>query len=454
MARGLIALGLLVASVCVLAADVQAQSTRYSGRAGSRFTAAGQTDRRPYRRRQPAAAQPVVDQAVGESDSEFDYRLDADATGEPDYLDTASYQDDVYPDDADQRVGLLHAGFCSGCDDCSCGDCVEASCGCDDSRCGLGCDVLGSTCGTYGPCSKDYYPTWLVGYESVFVKPRFSQNVAFTTFVEDLNMNMEFVDTEFNYDLQYSPRVWIGTSFNQEWAWRFTYWQYDQSPATVSASPDAVNGEISHPSFTHLDVGSTAGVDISTTVATDVFSASSELNAYTFDFEALTHTRFCRWQLGVGGGIRYASSQQSYAAELRNAANTLLGNIDYTQEIEGVGPTVSLTAQRRLAYQVNLVWAARASVLFGDGVSRLTAGEDLNLVNPFTTTRTTNREDLLPIGEARLGLEWVSPKHRRGFQWVLNSSMEGHVWGNAGSASSETADLGFFGFTFGAGIVR
>ncbi len=82
--------------------------------------------------------------------------------------------------------------------------------------------------------------------------------------------------------------------------------------------------------------------------------------------------------------------------------------------------------------------------------------EDIDLApNDLTTTRTTNRMDLLPISEARIGVQWMSRKQRgSGMQWMLSSAMEGQLWSGAGNASSEDADLGFFGFSVGAGFAR
>ncbi len=297
-----------------------------------------------------------------------------------------------------------------------------------------------------------YYPTWFAGVEFTFVKPRFSENVAFSTLDDDGAGLRTFTDTEFDYDMEMSPRAWLGAAFTNSWSWRCTYWQFDQSPSTASTSPPANgNGEITHPNF-NVDDPNFADVDLSTTVPTDVYTAASDLDAYTIDIEAVKNARINRWLLGVAGGVRYASTTQSYNATLSDGA-AVTDQLDYSQEIEGIGPTISLSGMRPLYNRLNIVCAARGSLLFGDGVSRFTAVEDL-LGAPATTVRVTNREDLLPIGEARLGLEWMSQRTSRNFQWLLTTAMEGQIWGNAGNSYNESADLGFFGFSVGAGILR
>lgn len=282
---------------------------------------------------------------------------------------------------------------------------------------------------------------WSVGFEWSFVKPRYSENVAFTSLVSDGNSTDAFTDTEFNYDLEFTPRVWLEIPASSSWSWRVSYWQFDEAPAATSASPVDAFDEITHPGF--------ADVDISATIPTETFSATSSLNAYTIDLEALKQARLSGWQLGVGGGLRYASVDQTYLAQLNDGAGDI-GQIDYSQNLEGFGPTIFLSAKRPLFERIQIVCAARGSLLFGDGQSNLFSSED---TTPSTTSRVTNREDLLPISEARLGLEWTSPKRPGSIQWMLSTAVEGQVWSNAGNASSETADLGFFGFNFGSGMM-
>lgn len=254
-----------------------------------------------------------------------------------------------------------------------------------------------------------------------------------------------FTDSEFDYDLELTPRVWVEVMQASNWGWRAGYWQFDHVPALATTSPPANGfGEITSPPF--------GDVDISSTIPTDTFSASSSLNLYAIDIEAFKLTHTGGWDLGIAGGVRYASVQQNYFAQLRNDADTLRGEIDFRHELEGVGPTLAIAARRPIIGQLQLACAGRGSLLFGDGTSRLVAQEDADLTTPFTTTRIANRDDLLPVAEARVGLEWINPSRRSGVQWLLSSALEGQIWGNAGNAASETGDLGFFGFNVGAGL--
>lgn len=311
------------------------------------------------------------------------------------------------------------------------------------------CDSDYASCGSSVGCNRRRVSNRAsvrayVGFEATSLQPRFEQNIAFTTMEGDNGTFESFSDTEFDYDLEFAPRVWLGLDFSDGLGWRITWWEFDHEPAKASANPPLNTfGSINHPTF--------GGVDISSTTSTDTFSAASGLEAYTIDLEAIKRTSFSSWDLAVGGGIRYAHAEQSYLAQLRDNTNTLRGEIDYRQSIEGIGPTLSLGAYRSLSVSTGFFCNARGSVLFGDGESQLTAGEDLDLSTPFTTTSITNRDDLLSIGDLQVGLRWQSCSNRL-HRPFFSLALEGQIWNGAGSATSEDGALGFFGVTSGFGL--
>ena len=316
-----------------------------------------------------------------------------------------------------------------------CCDCGEFCC--DDTCCGGSCFPAGR--------ARIY-----AGFEATFLQPRYEKNIAFSTQQSDSGNTFEsYTDTEFDYDLELAPRVWFGADRCDGLGWRVSWWEFDHAPADETTSPPANGfGEVRNPPFGQTDFGD---VDISSTVPSDVYSAASNLEAYTIDLEAMKRTGFCSWDLAIGGGLRYASVEQSYEAELRNGTNTLLGQIDYEQSIEGIGPTVSLSAARSLSGSLGFFCNARGSILFGDGESLLTAGEDLDQTVPLNTTIVTSRDDLLSIGELQVGLRWQSCNARL-FRPFLSVAMEGQLWNGAGTATSEEGTLGFFGFSSGFGL--
>ena len=108
-------------------------------------------------------------------------------------------------------------------------------------------------------------------------------------------------------------------------------------------------------------------------------------------------------------------------------------------------------AVRPITCQTAIFAKARGSLLYGDGESSLSAGEDLDLATPILTTHATNRDDLLSIAEIQVGLQWHSACYHV-YQPFLTVAMEGQMWHGAGSATSEEGTLGFFGLNAGAGL--
>ena len=316
----------------------------------------------------------------------------------------------------------------------------------DDPCCGNCCDV---NCGNaVGCCGK---PAIYAGFESVIVMPRFDRNVAFSTLTEDNNLNRSISETEFDYDFEFSPRVFFGWRHQDNVGLRVTWWQYDHAAATASANPPANGtGLIFHPEFGDVDHWQ---VDISENDPNHTMTAVSKLKTYAIDLEATHQSDFNSWVLGVGCGIRYAFTEQSYLLQNRDDDNQLRGQINYNHSLEGIGPTISLEAFRPVTGQVSIFGKARGSLLFDDGRSTLVAGEDLDTSLPATTTKTTNRDDLLSIAEIQLGLQWkANQKRGRSLRPFLTVAMEGQVWNGAGNAVSEEGDLGFYGLNSGAGV--
>lgn len=307
--------------------------------------------------------------------------------------------------------------------------------GCGDVLCGSGC----GDCCANGPSARLY-----AGFEAVIVKPRFENNIAYTRVESDGVSNTSFTEREFDYDLEFSPRVYVGWRHSDGIGLRATWWHFDHTAGVAATNPPANGfGMIIPPAF--------ADVDISSNVPTDSFAASTDLNAYTIDIEATKETQFQSWSLGVGFGFRYARVEQGYLARLSDAGNDPLGQIDYRQSIEGIGPTISAMAVRPITCQTAIFAKARGSLLYGDGESSLSAGEDLDLATPILTTHATNRDDLLSIAEIQVGLQWHSACYHV-YQPFLTVAMEGQMWHGAGSATSEEGTLGFFGLNAGAGL--
>lgn len=322
---------------------------------------------------------------------------------------------------------------------------VCESCGTNDmnTSCdGAGCDELASDpgCAHYGMlhCTR-----WSAGVEFTFLQPHFETNPAILR-QESNNAGLDTLsETEFDYGTPLSPRVWLETMQGDQLGFRLTYWQFDQAAEGITQSPPANGlGRIQPPPF--------GNIDLSTTTAGSTLSAGADLNAYTIDVEATECFNTGLWGWLGTAGIRYGEVDQGYQARLVNAAANAQGRIDFRHRVQGVGPTMSLRTSRPFLRSLSVFGLARGSLLFGDGELSLSAVEDQDLANPLTTNRSVDRDDLLPIGEIQLGLQYTPFCGSK--QPYIHLAMEGQVWHGAGSASSEDGSLGFFGLNVALGF--
>ena len=353
----------------------------------------------------------------------------------------------VYDESTDTKRKQIARTSCSG--SCSGGSIVDGGCGgtCGDDSCtSFLANGIGASCGSCGTrsCGGGCSGCWSAGLEFTLVKPHFEDNTAFTTSDSDDATFETLTDTDFTYGNEFAPRLWIETMGAGDCGMRFTYWQFDYAAGGVVGSPPANGfGSISHPRF--------GDVDLSTTTPDSVFSANSDLNAYTLDLEGIKSFGAGRWGLVAGLGVRFAEVDQNYAATLRNAQGLQQGTINYGHTLQGFGPTVGLRVQRPFIAGMSLFGVARGSLLFGDGESSLTAVEDEDLANAFTTRHDMSRDDLLPIGEMQVGLLYT-PIVAGVWQPYMHVAFEAQQWSGVGNAYGEDGDLGFYGVNLALGL--
>ncbi|UUO06297.1 Lpg1974 family pore-forming outer membrane protein [Blastopirellula sp. J2-11] len=310
-----------------------------------------------------------------------------------------------------------------------------------DSRMMVGEAMSGCCAAECVPCGAN----WYAGFEATFLAPRFSQNPAYTLMQSDGASFESYQQVEFESKMAFAPRVFTGVQLNPNIGFQATWWQFSHDPASITAQPPANGfGQILPPPF--------GDVDVSTTIPGETFTASSGLTAYAIDLELTKKGCFSCWNFGVAGGVRYAEINQSYLSQTTDAAGTLSGQIDYQHGISGFGPTLSMFASVPVAPCWSLFTRGRGSLLFGDAHSNLNAGEDLDLTTPFTTTSTSNRDDLLSIGELQLGLQWRGGQSCRIWKPFATVAMEGQFWNGVGNAVSEEGNVGFFGVVTSIGV--
>jgi hypothetical protein len=311
------------------------------------------------------------------------------------------------------------------------------------------CDECGSAqigCGSAVACSScgPSRARLSGGFAFTFLKPHYSDNLALTVMESDGTSFQTFSPMDFSYDTELTPRVWLEYGSCDGPGMRVRWWQFDHAADAVTADAPANGfGQVFPPPF--------GNIDISINVPGQSMTATTDLDAYTIDTEGIIRQCFGPWQLEAAGGVRFAEIRQHYLVESRDDDATLLGSIDFDHSFRGVGPTIALEARRCVGRRLGAFANLRGSLLFGEAESSLVAGEDLDLAQPFTTRENTARDDLLPIGELQIGLDWHTPLDGS-MEFFSRFALEGHLWQDAGNATSEDGDLGFFGFSISTGL--
>lgn len=282
------------------------------------------------------------------------------------------------------------------------------------------------------------------GYAFVFLQPHYENDIAFTTTLDDGSFQ-RISDTSFNNDLKLTPRVWVEICKPNQLGFRVTYWGFDHgSPVRQGEVTNAGTETIAAPvPFSDLAINATQ--------AGDVLRATSGLQMSVIDFEGTKWTDFCSWQFGATAGLRYATIQQAYSALVSDSQGALQNAISTSHRFDGIGPTLSVEARRPMG---GLTWfsMARGSLVYGDGKSGYNSFED---ITPVAVGRTSvgrfNRNDVLTIAELQLGVEWCK-QCCGGQRLFCRTALEGQVWQGAGSPTSESGDLGLFGFHVALGM--
>jgi hypothetical protein len=284
--------------------------------------------------------------------------------------------------------------------------------------------------------------SWYSGFDIVIAQPLYSNNLGLKSSNQPSPQQFNVQNNEFAFDYEASPRVWLGYQAPNEVGLRAVWWQYAAQANALSISPSASGfGRVEHPSF--------GDIDISAITPTELITAAADLEAYTIDLELTRQDSFGAGEVLLSGGLRFASLNQSYNAALWNANAVQAGEIDFRQDVRGLGPTISAMLKRSLTNRWHWYASGRGSLLLGEGNELLQAGEDLDFVNPQRTSETSQRDQMLPIVDVQLGTSMQLPEVW-GMQNVLRGGWEMSWWGDVGNSAGAASDLGFAGFTIGA----
>lgn len=275
----------------------------------------------------------------------------------------------------------------------------------------------------------------IAGAEWTYLKPHFDHGVTqlvssvfgvvdgggVITFFDELTVD----DVPWNY--KSAPRLWAGIENSEGFGGRIVWWYFDHTtgPQTLLDFPV---------------------VDMSAL-------GQQDIRAYTLDVEFTQRTNFRNWSLLGSAGIRYAeiTTEQSilFFDSFFDASS------DFRSKMSGVGPSLGLQVSRPVLGGLSLFMQGRGSLIYGNG--REQANLDvlwLGIVDEELIVN-SSRDDLMAIAEFRIGGEWIRPMEN-GNTLFLRSTFETQYWSGAvkdnNAFNYTTDDIGFLGFTLGAGV--
>lgn len=161
-------------------------------------------------------------------------------------------------------------------------------------------------------------------------------------------------------------------------------------------------------------------------------SFSHNLSMDVVDLEGIWSTTLGRTSLLFSAGVRYGHLEQAYGLAIEGDRVNL-----FRQDFNGVGPTTSLQASRRIGQtNLSLYGLGRGSLLFGDAEqsSRLPSGEG---APSNTFGRALDSESIRPVGELEFGANWCHNFRRHEF--FIESGFVGMLWLDAGNAANSDA---------------
>ena len=357
--------------------------------------------------------------------------------------DTAGYG----PAYGEPVLGGTVCGAAYGCDT-GCGTGCDATC---QPACGAGGCGGPVVCNKFGRCGKFYNAAsrrtrcgLSAGYGFLFLRPRL--DTASAAVIRTPTSRGTFTRAEdFDFDLESGARIYVELIRPDAWGFRVTWAGLDaDSNALLSTVPDG--GSISSagtPSRYSPFTVNPAGALLLTGDG-DRLRTQYNVEFDVFDIESTRRFKAGRWLLNAGGGIRFATLEQTYDAV---SSGSTPGSATAANDFDGAGTTLFAEFRRPIGQSgFAFLTSVRGSVIYGDrdGSARTSQAGVVD-TGKFST------QDLVPITEAQLGGEWsawVNPNTL----FFTQVAFETQLWSGVGTAHDPEGDVGFSGFNITMGL--
>jgi Legionella pneumophila major outer membrane protein precursor len=289
-------------------------------------------------------------------------------------------------------------------------------------------------------CSNAFSRGFIGGFEFIWIRPNFDQNVAM---IVDPPVGNTLVP--FEYDHQLSPRAWLGWQSCEGIGFRATYFRFDESAnsETVTAVAGATpvylfvygaGGNLSRNA--HANVGQT-------------LVSNHDLNLNSLDLEATELLRWNRSRAIFGLGVRTADMQQTSRGDVFNPDGTLEEVVGNDLDFLAAGPTVSAQLTRGMgASHFGIFAATRSSLLVGKTEQRI-----YEMKGAFTTELEdiAIQREVLGNFELGLGLQYEQSLGQSASMFV-RTGYECQLWLDAGGPVDSHSTIGLDGITLAMGV--
>ncbi len=288
--------------------------------------------------------------------------------------------------------------------------------------------------------------SWTAGYSFLFTKLHYKES--FQAIVSDLGTGTQNL-IPFDNDYESTPRVWMGYQTKSGLGVRGTYWNFDHASRPFNATSNGVQ----IPSAT-----STSVIFPALIVAPfpgDELSVNQSMRATTVDLEATYNLRIQRFEANIGGGLRYAHTDQRFNASVTPGPVIFASPaaLQWQREFEGIGPLLS--AQGRLPLGCSGFYGlggVNLSFLFGDkNLTRIVANDATPPPNRGLPVLVFDGSDeITGVYGASIGTGWrrQTPVGRT----FIEGAYESQLWTDGGAPTMTFA--GFNGFSVSLGIMR
>lgn len=295
----------------------------------------------------------------------------------------------------------------------------------------LSSDGCGSASGN-PTCDSSAGPSIYAGYKFLFIKPQMKESFE-ATLINTAVGQMSLVPLDYSFNL--TPSIWAGFRADDTVGARVTYWDFDQN----GNNQQFVSDGVILPGATATTVIYPAS--IIAPAPGDILQTQNSLTVRTIDAEGTLDLRLRETELTLGGGLRFATTdQQMQAAATRGGVP--IGLLQWSREFQGFGPTVSATATHPLCAGLSAVGNFRGSLLYGQkDLNRTVIGD----VTPPATAappviRLKDADEVVAAGDMGIGLRYTVDVTQQA-QMFVQGTLEGQLWTEAGSPT-----LTFLGF--------